>query len=297
MQTAVHCAIQTLIDNNIHSLPISTSTIERMIQNLGFKLISYNIPLNNEDIDEFNELGLLEIAKTFKAFTYVDNDYKFVFYRANLSAQDRIYILAHELGHICLGHFTVSGVRCSSDLKSKSPQEIESDNFAFELLAPTCVLNKMRGLTPEKISHITLVSLEDAEHIFFKVKSHALDSYLECELCNMFNKNVAKYNHVINWGILFATFISCIIILWLSPFKQTPVNTDIIPTVAPTVQVQQDLPVITSLPEVSDGTVVVTKSGEKYHKPNCRHVKGRNTFTITTTEAIEHGYEPCKDCF
>lgn len=305
MQTAIHCAIQTLLDSNIHSLPLSALEIEKIIQRQGFEIVSYNVPLDTDDIDEFNTLGLLETAKTFKAFTYVDNDYKFVFYRATLSAQERMRLLAHELGHICLGHFVIPGVRCSSELKNKSPQEIEADDFAVELLAPTCILKKMRGLTPEKISHITSVSREDAEHIFFKVKSHTMNIDLECRLCDifdLFNNGAIKYKNITSRHIFFAvltsiTAVSCTLILLSNPTRQNDVDTDVIPTTIPTIQAYQDLPGATNSTDVSNDIVVVTKSGEKYHRPNCRHVNGKNIFEITIVEAIKRGYEPCKDCF
>lgn len=43
--------------------------------------------------------------------------------------------------------------------------------------------------------------------------------------------------------------------------------------------------------------VVVTKTGEKYHKPNCYHVIGSDVIELTIDEAQNAGYEPCKDCF
>jgi len=43
--------------------------------------------------------------------------------------------------------------------------------------------------------------------------------------------------------------------------------------------------------------VYITKSGEKYHKENCPHIKGRKTTGITLEEAEQLGYEPCKSCF
>lgn len=43
--------------------------------------------------------------------------------------------------------------------------------------------------------------------------------------------------------------------------------------------------------------VVVTKTGEKYHKPNCYHVIGSEVIELTISEAQNAGYEPCKDCF
>lgn len=55
-------------------------------------------------------------------------------------------------------------------------------------------------------------------------------------------------------------------------------------------------PISSVLPD-SD-TVYITKSGKKYHKRLCRHIKNSNTlFDIPIEKAENAGYEPCKDCF
>ena len=48
---------------------------------------------------------------------------------------------------------------------------------------------------------------------------------------------------------------------------------------------------------INSEIVVVTKTGEKYHKPNCYHVIGSEVIELTIGEAQNAGYEPCKDCF
>ena len=47
----------------------------------------------------------------------------------------------------------------------------------------------------------------------------------------------------------------------------------------------------------SSEIVVITKSGKKYHKPDCYHVVGSDVAELTIAEAEDAGYEPCKDCF
>lgn len=44
--------------------------------------------------------------------------------------------------------------------------------------------------------------------------------------------------------------------------------------------------------------VYVTKSGSKFHKRNCRHIKNSSTvLEIPYNDAVISGYEPCRDCF
>lgn len=43
--------------------------------------------------------------------------------------------------------------------------------------------------------------------------------------------------------------------------------------------------------------VFVTKTGRKYHRSDCFHIKDSETVELTISEAEAAGYEPCKDCF
>ena len=53
----------------------------------------------------------------------------------------------------------------------------------------------------------------------------------------------------------------------------------------------------TSEPQIMDIDVVVTKSGQKFHTSNCKHIKDKsNLIHMTINEAIQAGYEPCEDC-
>ncbi len=48
--------------------------------------------------------------------------------------------------------------------------------------------------------------------------------------------------------------------------------------------------------EESD-VVYVTKSGNKYHKPDCNLIKNRKTSKVSIEEATSKGLEPCGKCF
>lgn len=54
--------------------------------------------------------------------------------------------------------------------------------------------------------------------------------------------------------------------------------------------------------KVSDGidfkeeTVYITRTGEKYHKDGCFHLR-KSKFGISLEEAVEQGYGPCKHCY
>lgn len=44
-------------------------------------------------------------------------------------------------------------------------------------------------------------------------------------------------------------------------------------------------------------SVFVTKTGEKYHRADCYHIRDSETIELTISEAETAGYKPCKDCF
>lgn len=53
---------------------------------------------------------------------------------------------------------------------------------------------------------------------------------------------------------------------------------------------------ISSVLQNSD-KVLITKSGDKYHRPDCVYVRDRtNTIEVTIEDAIKAGKEPCKIC-
>lgn len=47
--------------------------------------------------------------------------------------------------------------------------------------------------------------------------------------------------------------------------------------------------------DFSESMVYITRTGEKYHEEGCHHLK-KSKIGIDLQEAIEKGYEPCKNC-
>lgn len=55
-------------------------------------------------------------------------------------------------------------------------------------------------------------------------------------------------------------------------------------------------PVEAAQAPAGDITVVVTKSGKKYHLPECSQIQQSKLTPMTRSEAMAKGYEPCKNC-
>lgn len=73
----------------------------------------------------------------------------------------------------------------------------------------------------------------------------------------------------------------------LAKFNQLWVETSF-PTVSPEIKKEQER----APPEV---TVYITKTGKKYHRPDCRYLR-LSRIPISLTEAAQRGYTPCKVC-
>lgn len=150
-------AEKELLESGINSLPITTEQIEAVITGKGFKIINYDTSCK-QHAEILTDLGVLPLANRTKAFTYVGNTEKIVFVKISVSANEKRLLLAHELGHIAMGHFS------NDIIKAYTPwglidcgQEDEANSFALEFLAPICILKKLYVKSPQKIKDIALI--------------------------------------------------------------------------------------------------------------------------------------------
>ena len=100
-----------------------------------------------------------ELAKSF----YDGRNWLIVYDDSRSTVESRLTV-AHELGHILLGHdmkHTLYAYAKEFDKKPKSEQQ--ADMFALRLLCPACVLWKLDLHTPEEIARYCRVPLGTAE--------------------------------------------------------------------------------------------------------------------------------------
>jgi len=72
------------------------------------------------------------------------------------------FTVAHELGHILLGHVGKYDLVNREPSSSDNPIEHEANVFASRLLAPACVLYAMDVWTPEGIAELCGISMQAA---------------------------------------------------------------------------------------------------------------------------------------
>lgn len=101
---------------------------ENFIKELGYKTIFYNTIAGDAELSRY---CLCDNAEKTDAFTYCGTA-KIIFIDNNASAEDKSYLLYHEIGHIVLGHLDYERI----STKSSILLDIESDTFVHYILNP-----------------------------------------------------------------------------------------------------------------------------------------------------------------
>lgn len=136
-----------LLDNHIDRLPVDVLKIAR----------SANIHVKKNST--INDLLPDEDAKS-----YYDGQQWIIIYNDLNDITTSRFAIAHELGHIFLGHATThtkyANVR---EFGSKPKSEQQADMFALRLLCPACVLMGIDLHSAEEIAHVCRVPLRWAK--------------------------------------------------------------------------------------------------------------------------------------
>lgn len=105
---------------------VTIEAVIRYLQSIGYTVISYQSGVNNDYLI-INDL--VEYSKTVPAFTFCDDNNRFVFVDDTQSTDDKLYALLHETAHIILGHLDKKGISYNERLA-----EMQAEAFAYEVL-------------------------------------------------------------------------------------------------------------------------------------------------------------------
>ena len=298
MQNIISIANNFILKNGIKDLPLDLDGLIKICGSLGYKVRSYA-----QAKEAIQVLGMTDFMK-YSAFTYREGAHKWVFFSDSLSVGTRNFVIAHEIGHIVLRHNYDGAVGYT---EADTEQEHEANNFAYQLLAPLCVLKAKNIFDIDDIESYTLL---DTRHA--KVVHKALHNYRwqsrEDELIKAYEPKPPKKHIYIPLilGLLAALLLAVSIFLRIRPDTQEPVETttSIIDSLrgklsqaseTTYVEAAETQSTATSIAETE--TVYVTVHGERYHKQNCYHIKNKTTSALSISEAIEDGYTACKSCY
>lgn len=142
-QTSRNASWQFLIDNNIDKLPVSLGVV---CKNLHYKIL------------EDSKVHYLQISQ--RGISFFRNGIWYIVLQDKLNVQAQRYTIAHELGHIFLGHSLVDGKYGRTF--ATSPEEYQAERFAIDILAPACVLWGLNLHTPAEIARVCNISMTSA---------------------------------------------------------------------------------------------------------------------------------------
>ena len=140
-------AWRCLIDNHIDSLPVDIVKIADRC----------NIHIKKNSL--INELSPDEDAKSF----YNGHNW-IIIYNDLIDIYAARFAIAHELGHIFLGHEkTIAKYSNVEEFGKKPKAEQQADLFAIRLLCPSCVLMRLNLSSPQEICDACHVPLSWAK--------------------------------------------------------------------------------------------------------------------------------------
>ena len=146
---ARNAAWQCLIDVGINSLPVKTL---RITNHLGIEVLKNS------------EVRLLHPLESGCSLVDRQGTWTIIFDDAETLGRVR-FTIAHELGHILLGHELEAGFGHFRKIsEGKTATETQADEFAARLLAPACVLRGLEAYTTEEIAKICGISRKAAEY-------------------------------------------------------------------------------------------------------------------------------------
>ena len=149
MVDIVRRANSFILQNGWTNLHPDINDLRLLVASCGYELTSYN-----QAGDILNKTGLLRQKRKQPAFSLFLAEERHIFYCDNLPYSEKLFAIGHELGHIVLEH-TCTGILCmSSNPDYTTEQEKEADQFAYQLLAPLCVLRRHHVKTVEEVKQL-----------------------------------------------------------------------------------------------------------------------------------------------
>lgn len=185
-KNARNASWQCLIDYNIKALPIKVIDIAKRS---NITVLKYSDV--NKNRLQYNESGA----------TFFEKNRIYIVYRNSSTLEHCRFTVAHELGHIFLGHpLTMNGSFYRKFNITKPEIEQAADIFASRLLAPACVLWGLNLHTAEEIAEVCNISLPAAKiraermELLYK-RNKFLISPLEKQVFDNFSDYITKFNN------------------------------------------------------------------------------------------------------
>ena len=146
-KNARNASWQCILDYKINILPVMVTEIIAKSDNIKlFKNSQINV-LKDKD----------------SGMTIFKNKIFNIIYRDSDNSRRCRFTIAHELGHIFLGHLLITTPEYKT-FAVRDNNESEANVFARDLLAPACVLHELKILKAAEISKLCNISYEAATY-------------------------------------------------------------------------------------------------------------------------------------
>lgn len=304
-------ADRLMVKHGVSELPLTIRKAEIIAQFSGWLLLTYD-----EGKEIIEACGAEAAAARCPAFTLIHDKQNVILYRANLSYEHKLFCILHEFGHITLKHTAEKNVLGITPTPEETArQEREADDFAAEMLAPSCVMFALGIKNAHQLERFGLTAEQALRHV---ENIREPETEIEKSLCERlpagrYRKRSTGYAHIAAVSVAVAA-IGILISVSAGTGHTDDVSTVTSEPPAVTLEVIEDasdnaaatsqtttppLVTTTSAPaeDPESETVYITKSGKRYHKADCRHIVGHDVVEKTISEAEQDGYTPCKDCF
>lgn len=189
-KNARDAAWKTLIECGISSLPVRPSEICR---HYNWVLADYIDGKRSIEL-----LGLSELREKTDGFCAVTENHVYIFYDSSLPVGRQRFTVAHEIGHLILGHVGTgtATVENREPTGAEREEETQANQFAARLLAPACVLHEIGATEQEEIQKLCGISKQAA-----KIRAERMQelerrgryytSNLECRVVRQFESYIA----------------------------------------------------------------------------------------------------------
>ena len=194
------------------------------------------------------------------------------------------FAIAHEIAHYLRGH-TSDGVE----------QHQEAQLMAAIIVAPSEYIHGIKSAM--ELAEKCKIPIDAAENYWYELEEAGeieVDNELNTDNIHQFSVSKMLQNSLVSASII-AILLT---IIGFMGFHQASSNHDIDSSPSPTPTISNINITPSPHPDISNlNTVYVTPTGKRYHRQNCRHIQSsEHIFEMTYNEAMEAGYEPCKDC-
>lgn len=148
---------RVILECGIDELPVKPSSICRKY---GWILADYQ-----SGAGCISALGLAGLMRQTDGFCTVTRNHTYIFFDSSLPSGRQRFTVAHEIGHLLLGHVGpgMATVENREPTGSEREEERQANQFAARLLAPACVLHEIGALTPEAIQRACGISRQAAQ--------------------------------------------------------------------------------------------------------------------------------------